>query len=394
MTEKEQRIRQIAQEMTIFRRTLHAWPEPAFEEHRTASLIVERLAAVSGVEISEGVGGTGVVAVIGREKKGLSLALRADMDCLRLQEKNTFPYASVRPGLMHGCGHDGHTACLLGAAILLGEMQDELAGPVKCIFQPAEENLGGAQNVIADGALADPVPRAIFALHGAPGVPLGSIATRKGPIMAASRYFDITVRGRGTHAAMPHLGDDVVLTACRIVCEAQSIISRNISPLESALISIPRFLADTSPNVIPENVALEGTLRALSNETRSFLERRLAGVVENTAKAAGVAAEIIYKRGYPLVENDPVCFDYLVRCAEEICGKEGVQAEYPPAMSAEDFAFYLEKVPGAFFWLGLRGDDVAEAAPLHSPFFDFNDAALETGIALFCRLALQAGMLV
>lgn len=379
--------------MIKLRREIHMDPEPAYEEYGTAAKIVGQLRDLKGVEIEQEIGKTGLVVHLARKKRGPCIALRADMDCLRMEEQNSFEHASCRKGLMHGCGHDGHIACLVGAVQVLSRMQEQLHGPVKFIFQPAEENYGGAEQMILDGALSDPVPRAVFGLHGTPSLPLGKVGIRRGAMMAASRYFTIKVKGRGTHAAMPHKGVDTVLAASQIVCAAHTIVSRNINPLEAALISIPKFNGSTAPNVMPSEVVLEGTLRALSNETRDFLELRLREVVLQTASACGAEAEVEFDRGYPLLFNDDSCFQFILDTAHELVGRENVESDYPPSLGAEDFAYYLEKVPGAFWWLGL-GENEGADAPLHNPQFDFNDKAIELGITLHCLLALNADKLM
>jgi amidohydrolase len=378
--------------MIALRKQIHQCPEPAYEEVETAAAIVDCLGEIEGMEITTGVGKTGVVALLGGKKKGPCIALRADMDCLRMEEKNRFPHASRKKGMMHGCGHDGHIACLVGAALVLGTVAEKLQGPVKFIFQPGEENAAGAREMIKDGALVDPVPRAIFGLHGTPSLPLGKIGLRSGPMMAASRYFQITVSGRGTHAAMPHKGIDTVLAASQIVCAAHTIVSRNINPLEAALISIPKFDGAQAPNVIPAEVNLEGTLRALSHTTRDFLEKRLTEVVMGTAKAFGADAVIEFDGGYPLLENDQKCFEYVAAVAEQAIGRENIRCDYPPSLGAEDFAFYLEHVPGAFWWLGL-GVPGKDDIPLHNPGFDFNDDAIGPAITMHCLLVMNAHLL-
>ncbi len=382
-------IDEILPQMIALRRSIHRCPEPAYEEFKTAAAIVAFLEKIPGMEIRTGVGKTGVVALLGREKQGPCLALRADMDCLRLQEENSFAHASQHNGLMHACGHDGHVACLVGAAVVLGRLRDSLKGPVKFIFQPGEENGAGAQEMIKDGVLADPEPRAVFALHGTPSLPFGQVGLRRGPMMAASRYFKITITGRGTHAAMPHKGIDAVLVACHVVCAAHTIVSRNINPMEAALISIPKIEGARAPNVIPAEVHLEGTLRALSNATRDFLVKRLEEVVIKTAEAHGAQAVVEITGGYPILQNDRKCFDYVVDTAAEVVGLENVRSKYSPSLGAEDFAFYLEKIPGAFYWLGLGRHGAADT-PLHNPCFDFNDDAIKLGIALHCHLIFQA----
>lgn len=386
------RVDKISAQMKKLRRKLHRFPEPAYEEVRTAATIVEYLQDMKGMAIQTGVGTTGVVATLAGQKEGPCIALRADMDCLRLQEMNTFEHVSTQRGLMHGCGHDGHVACLVGAALVLQEMVEALPGPVKFIFQPAEENGAGAVEMIKGGALKVPVPRAIFGLHGTPSLQLGRIGLRSTPMMAASRYFTIRVTGCGTHAAMPHKGVDTVLAAAQIVCSAHTIVARNINPMEAAVISIPRFQGSTAPNVMPEEVVLEGTLRALSNSTRDFLEKRLAEVVEQTAGAFGAKATIDYYGGYPLLQNDPRCNDYAAEVAGKILGVDSACCDYPASLGSEDFAFYLEQVPGAFCWLGLGGKEEGDA-PLHNSLFDFNDDALALGIRLHCGFALHGAAL-
>ncbi|MEE4240165.1 MAG: M20 family metallopeptidase, partial [Desulfopila sp.] len=335
-------IDEIVPQMIALRKRIHRCPEPAYEEFETAAAIVGHLEKIPGMEIRRGVGKTGVVALLGREKSGPCLALRADMDCLRLQEENSFAHASQKNGLMHACGHDGHVACLVGAAMILGKLQETLPGPVKFIFQPGEENAAGAQEMIKDGVLVDPEPRAVFALHGTPSLPFGQVGLRYGPMMASSRYFSITITGRGTHAAMPHKGVDTVLAACHVVCAIHTIVSRNVNPMEAAVISIPKFEGARAPNVIPAEVHLEGTLRALSNATRDFLEKRVQDVVIKTAEAYGAEAVVEFYGGYPLLENDRKCCDYVAVTAAGVVGEENVRRNYSPSLGAEDFAFYLE----------------------------------------------------
>lgn len=385
-------IEEVAEEMKIVRRRLHGRPEPAFEEFETATLIADHLGAIEGMEVKAGIGRTGVVGLLAGDRPGPCIALRADMDCLRMQEENSFSHASQRQGLMHGCGHDGHIACLLGAAKVLGKMREELPGPVKFIFQPAEENFGGAAEMVADGVLADPVPRAVFALHGTPSLPCGQIGLCYGPMMAASRYFTIRVNGPGTHAAMPHKGVDTVLVASQIVCALHTIVSRNVNPQEAALISIPRFEGAKAPNVLPTQVILEGTLRALANEIRDFLEQRIGEVARGVAAANGATVEVEFYGGYPLLENDRQCCEHVAGVASKCIGPDNVRCDYPPSLGAEDFALYLELLPGAFWWLGL-GNNECSGAPLHNPCFDFNDEAIALAIELHCRMVLQASEL-
>lgn len=378
-------IEKVVPEIRALRRDIHRHPEPSFEERATAGKVVEKLKRIAGLDIQPGVAGTGIVATLGAEKNGKCIALRADMDCLRMQEENTFSHASAKAGLMHACGHDGHTACLVGAALVLGQIQEEIAGPVKFIFQPAEENLGGAQGMVAAGVLAEPKVEAIFGLHGTTALALGEVGLRSGPAMAASRYFTITVKGRGCHAASPHKGIDPVLIASQIICAAQAIVARNVDPLEAGLISIPKFTGSTAANVIPEQAVLQGTLRALTNAARDLLQRRLQEVTEYTALAHGGSAEIEYHGGYPLLENDPDSIAYVRDVAAALLPGEKIHIGYPAMLGAEDFAFYLEQVPGAFFWLGLQPEG-AVVPSLHHPRFDFNDDVIPLAIRLHCDI--------
>lgn len=379
-------IQEVTPEIQRFRRDMHSNPEPAFEEYHTSAKVAKRLQEIPGIILRANVAKTGLVAILGADKKGPCVGLRADMDCLRMQEGNTFEYASKRDGLMHACGHDGHTAMLLGAALVLGRVQDALQGPVKFLFQPAEENEGGAKVMIDAGVLHSPPVEAIFGLHVTTALPLNHIGFRRGALMAASRYFTITIHGKGCHAASPHRGIDPVLIGSQIICSLQSIVSRNINPLESGLISIPKFTGSTAPNVIPEKVELQGTLRAISNKNRELLEHRLRQMVESTAVAHGGSANIEYYGGYPLLENDDESVAYLHNTASKLMVEETICDDFPPSMGAEDFAFYLQEVPGAFFWLGLNPEG-APAPSLHHPRFDFNDAAIPAGIRLHCEIA-------
>jgi amidohydrolase len=387
MEKLSQLIDKLTPEVRAIRRQIHKNPEPAFEEHVTASVVAGRLRNIPGMEVETGVARTGVVAILGREKSGPCIALRADMDCLRMQEENTIDYASVNEGLMHACGHDGHTACLLGTALALAEIQEEIPGPVKFLFQPAEENHGGGRSMVEEGVLENPSVAAIYGLHGNTNKDLGMIGIRSGASMAASKYFTITVHGRGCHAASPHRGIDPVVIGSQIVVAVQSIVSRNINPLDNCIISIPKFTGSSAPNVIPEKVVLEGTLRALNNCSREHLEKRLEELVVKTAEAHGGTATIDFFGGYPLLENDPVETAYVQDTAARLIGEQNVDRDYPPSLGAEDFAFYAEKVPAAFFWLGLQPKGEA-APPLHHPRFDFNDDAIPLAMRIFCELVL------
>ena len=388
MTAIHSLISQVEEEVIALRRAIHQHPEPGFEEQQTAARIVASLQQIDNMEIQTGIATTGIVAVLGPEKQGPCIGLRADMDALRLEEESALPYRSDTPGLMHGCGHDGHSACLVGAAQVLGRMQENLHGPVKFIFQPAEENYGGGEVMTRAGVLTNPDVQAIFGLHGTPDMPVGHVGLCKGPIMATSRYFEITITGKGSHAAMPHQGIDPVVIGSHIICGLQSIISRNLDPLETGLISIPQVQASSAPNVIPGQVILKGTLRALSNDTRDLLASRLQDLVEHTARAHGATATICFDKGYPLLHNDHRCVDFFLDTVKKVLPTIAINDHYPPSLGAEDFAYYTQQVPGAFWWLGLQNEENTLPS-LHNPTFDFNDDAIATAIRLHCELVLN-----
>ena len=368
-------------EMAAVRRDLHRHPELAYGEKRTAS-VVAKLLRDWGIEVHEGIGKTGLVGVIAGGDGNRAIGLRADMDALPIQETSGAPYASVHAGVAHSCGHDGHMAMLLCAARYLSETR-RFAGRVHLLFQPAEEGLAGARAMIEDG-LFERFPCAeVYGLHNWPTLPAGTIATRAGPIMGASDRFTITVRGAGGHAAMPHLTTDTVLCAAQIVTGAHTLVARRIDPMANAVLSITRIQGGTSHNVLPGEVQLLGTVRTFDPAIQNKLEATLREWVELSAKAGGCSASVDYARIYPATVNDPACAQHALDAAVALFGR-AVRAESPTA-TAEDFAFMLQQVPGAYIWVGSRK---GESSPsLHHPSFDFNDEALPAGAALLASLA-------
>ncbi|HUA23263.1 MAG TPA: M20 aminoacylase family protein [Steroidobacteraceae bacterium] len=375
------RIHELAAEMREVRRDLHRHPELAYDESRTASVVAKLLRAW-GIEVHEGIGKTGVVGVITGRGGEKSIGLRADMDALPIQETSGAAHASVNAGVAHSCGHDGHTAMLLCAARYLAETR-RFNGRVHLLFQPAEEGLAGARAMIEDGLFKRFPCAEVYALHNWPTLPAGTIATRAGPIMGASDRFTITVRGVGGHAAMPHLTADAVLCAAQIVTGAHTLIARRIDPAATAVLSITRIEGGTSFNVLPPEVKLWGTVRTFDAAVQDKLEATLREWVELTAKAAGCSATLEYRRIYPATVNDPECAQHALDAADALFG-QAVRAD-SPAATAEDFAFMLQQVPGAYVWVGSRKGE--SSPPLHHPSFDFNDEALPAGAALLASLA-------
>jgi hippurate hydrolase len=375
------RINELAVGMREVRRDLHRHPELAYGENRTAS-VVAKLLREWGIEVHEGIGKTGVVGVITGGGGGRAIGLRADMDALPIHETSGAPHASVHAGVAHSCGHDGHMAMLLCAARYLAETR-RFNGRVHLLFQPAEEGLAGAKAMIEDGLFSRFPCAEVYALHNWPTLPAGTIATRAGPIMGASDRFTITVRGVGGHAAMPHLTSDTVLCAAQIVTGAHTLIARRIDPAATAVLSITRIQGGTSFNVLPPEVQLDGTARTLDPAVQDKLEATLREWVELTAKAAGCSATLEYRRIYPATVNDAACAQHALDAAGALFG-QALRAE-SPAATAEDFAFMLQQVPGAYIWVGSRKG--ASSPSLHHPSFDFNDEALPAGAALLASLA-------
>jgi amidohydrolase len=381
------RVADFHAEMTEWRHRLHANPETAFEEHKTSEFVAERLTSF-GISVERGIAGTGVVGTLRGSVPGpRAIALRADMDALPIAEQNGFAHVSQHQGRMHACGHDGHTAMLLGAAKHLAETRN-FAGTIHFIFQPAEENEGGARAMIEAGVLERYPVEAVFGMHNWPELPVGRFAIQPGAMMAAFDIFEITIKGRGGHAAMPHLAVDPVVAAAQVVNGLQTIASRNTHPLESAVVSITQIHGGDTWNVIPEMVVLRGTTRSFSPEIRDHMEPSIHRIADGACRSCGAEMELHYERRYPPTLNAAAETETAAAAAAAIVGAGNVQRVLLPSMGAEDFAFFLEKKPGAYIWIG---NGTAETgAMLHSPHYDFNDAILPLGASYWVRLAETA----
>jgi len=378
------RIADFADEMTAWRRHLHQHPELGTQCHQTAAFVAEQLRGFGVDEIHEGLAQTGVVALIRGQGQGPVIGLRADMDALPILEATGADYASTIPGKMHACGHDGHTAMLLGAAKYLAETR-KFAGTVALIFQPAEETGGGAEVMVAEGMFERFDIAEVYALHCAPGTPVGHFYTTPGPIMAAVDTFHIDVTGLGGHGAMPHMTRDPVVAACGMVTAIQTILSRNHYALDDLVVSVTQIHTGTVDNVIPETAYINGTVRTFDKSVQAMVMRRLAEIVAGQAAAYDVAATLRYDLGYPATINDPSRTEFAAAVARDVAGEGAVQADSTREMGAEDFAYMLEKRPGAYLFIGI-----GDGASWHHPEFDFNDAAAPAGASFFARLAERA----
>jgi hippurate hydrolase len=375
----------LAAEMTLWRRDLHAHPEMGFEERRTAAFVAECLRGW-GIEVAEGIAGTGVVGTLRRGGGNRAIALRADMDALAMAEVTGAPYASRTPGVMHACGHDGHTAMLLGAAKFLAEA-GRFDGIVHFIFQPAEESLGGARVMVEEGLFERFPAEAVYGLHNLPGMKLGAIGVNPGPVLAGSDTWEVMFRGIGTHGAKPHLGTDATLAAAQFITALQSIVAREVDPLAPAVVSVGHMAAGNpaAPNVIPAEVFLRGTARSFAAATRDLLEARIAAIAHGVAATHGVTAEPRYIRRLGPTVNHAAQAAIAARAAAATVGAGEVIHDQPPITAGEDFSCMLERVPGAYAWLGT-GDPAHPEGVHHNPHFDFNDAALPAGAAYWCSL--------
>ncbi len=375
------RFAELQPEIAAWRRDIHENPELLFEVHRTAGKVVGLLKEFGCDEVVEGIGRTGVVGVIkGRtDTKGRVIGLRADMDALPIREQTGVPYASKTPGLMHACGHDGHTAMLLGAAKYLAETRN-FDGTAVVIFQPAEEGGGGGREMVKDGMLERFGIQEVYGMHNMPGIPIGAFAIRPGAMMAAADQFDVKVTGKGGHAAKPHDCVDSVLVAAQIVVGVQSIASRNVDPLKEVVVSITTVKTESdSYNVIPQTVTMKGTVRTLDPEVRDFVEARLKALVEGIATAHGAVAELDYHRGYPVTMNAPEETEHAADVARAIAG--ACDMSIAPLMGAEDFSFMLNERPGAYIFVG-NGD----TAMVHHPAYNFDDEAIPFGSSWYAGM--------
>jgi len=378
------------------RHDLHQHPELGYEETRTCEVICRELTD-AGIEFRAGLaGGTGVLAWIPGRDEDNTIALRADIDALPIEETSGVPWASTIPGRMHACGHDGHTTILIGAARTLAReaRADGLPRPVLMIFQPAEEGGAGGRRMVQDGCLdgriAPYTASRIYGLHGWPLEEEGIIGTREGPLLAAADRFEIAVHGRGAHAAMPHIGVDPIPAATAIVSTLQTIVSRTIDPLEAAVVSVTTINAGSAFNVIPTQATITGTARSLTSAVRDQLEEAIGRIAQQVALAHGCQAEVVYHRGYPVTKNHPVPVNRFNTAAKVELGPERLMHVEKPHMGGEDFSFYGEVIPACFFLMGLRPPGETTMPSLHSPDFDFNDRTIQTGVAMFRRLALEA----
>ena len=381
-------------ELQEIRRNIHAHPELCYEEQRTADVVAEKLTAWN-IPVIRGMGVTGVVGVIKRGTSTAAVGLRADMDALPMQEFNTFPHASKHDGKMHACGHDGHTAMLLGAAHYLAQ-HGTFDGTVYVIFQPAEEGGAGAKLMIEDGLFEKCPMQAVFGMHNWPGAPVGTFGVTPGPMMASSNEFEVTVRGNGAHAAQPHKSVDPIMVAVQIAQSWQTIISRNKSPLDAGVLSITQIHAGSATNVIPDDAKLIGTVRTFTLEVLDLIEQRMRDIATHTAAAFGGEVEFKFKRNYPPLINHARETAFAVGVMQDVVGAAGVNAKVEPTMGSEDFAFMLQHKPGCYVFIGNGGGEHREMGHglgpcnLHNPSYDFNDELLPIGATYWVRLAEAA----
>ncbi|MEJ8824382.1 M20 aminoacylase family protein [Variovorax humicola] len=367
------------------RRDIHQHPELGFDEHRTSALVADRLQAW-GYEVERGLGGTGLVGRLVRGNGQRRLGLRADMDALPIDEASGLGYASCHTGVMHACGHDGHTAMLLAAAHHLARKSD-FSGTLNLIFQPAEEGGGGALRMMEDGLFEKYPCDAIFAMHNMPGLAQGRLALREGPAMASSDYATVTLHGVGGHGAMPHRAADPIVAAASIVMALQTIVSRNVDPQQMAVVTVGALHAGKANNVIPQHATLEISVRALDREVRATLERRIKAVIAAQAQSFGVEAQVDWRPGYAVLVNTPVETAFAREVALELVGPERVTLQGPALSGSEDFAFMLERVPGSYLLIGNGDGDSVGACMVHNPGYDFNDDNVAIGSAYWVLLA-------
>lgn len=388
-TEEIKKISKEIQEKLInIRRTIHMHPELAFEEHATAQLIYNYLKDLD-IEVTPGIAKTGVVGLIRSNQPGKTVAIRADMDALPMTEENECEYKSTVPGKMHACGHDVHVTCLLGAAEILSRLKGKLNGNIKLLFQPAEEGVGGALPMIEEGVLENPKVDACIAAHVWPDIPAGKIVVKNGPIMASPDDFEIIIKGKSGHGAMPHAAVDPIVIGCHVVNTLQTIVSRKIDPLNPAVISICYFHSGTCTNVIPDTATIKGTARTIDPELRrkiaSLIEETVAGVV----KAMGGEYEFDFKYLYPPTINDNIITDVLANSASKIIGKSNILWGREPSMGGEDFAYFAEKVPSTFFRLGCGNPEKGITHPIHSTKFDVDEDCIVAGASILAQFAVD-----
>ncbi|MDN5331927.1 MAG: hypothetical protein PWP45_1152 [Tepidanaerobacteraceae bacterium] len=387
MDDIKAKVREIFPKVQELRRDFHAHPELGFEEVRTSKIVAEILEGL-GLKVQKGIAKTGVVGLLDTGKPGPVVALRADMDALPVRDAKKVAYASKVKGVCHACGHDGHTAILLGAAMILSSMKDRFTGKVKFIFQPCEEQLpGGAKPMIEAGVLDDPKVDNIFGLHLWTNYPIGTVGLKSGPLMASPDSFNIEIIGKGGHGSAPHETVDAVVVASQVVMALQTIVSRSVKPIESAVVSVGMLKAGYNFNVIADTATITGTVRTYSEEVRNLIQRRMEEIVKGIAAAYGASYRIEYTRGYPAVITDEKITNYAMQIASEVVGSQNV-IDAEPVMGGEDFAYYLQKVPGTFAFVGARNEEKGVVYPHHHPEFDIDEEALAIGVELMVRYVL------
>ncbi|MGD2049871.1 MAG: M20 family metallopeptidase [Chloroflexota bacterium] len=382
MSDFRQKAEGIFDDLVRYRRDFHRHPELGFQETRTAGIVAESLSSM-GLEVQAGIGKTGVIGLLEGVRDGPTVLLRFDMDALPVKEENEVDYASQTTGLMHACGHDGHMAVGLGVASVLAGYQNQMSGRVKFLFQPAEEGLGGALAVMADGALENPKPDVAMALHLWNNIPFGQIRVTSGPVMAASSIFTLTVKGKGGHGAAPHKSIDPILAAAHIVAALQSIVSRNVDPLQSVVVTVGQISAGTTFNVIPEEAELKGTVRSYNNDLHRLAYRRILEMAQNMAAAFRCTASMETVAIVPAVVNADEPAATVRQAATSVVGEDNVIAGQ--TMEAEDMGFILEEIPGCYFFIGSANDEIGLNFPHHHPRFDFDERALIYGVATMAQ---------
>jgi len=381
------RSEELGDKLIEIRRDIHKHPEIGLHEKRTAE-IAAGLLEKYGLEVKTHIGGTGVLGILKGKYPGKTILLRADMDCLRIREHNDVEYKSIYPEFMHACGHDAHLTWLLGAAVILSELKEELHGTVKFLFQPAEEKEGGAERTIHGGVLEDPAVDAVIGAHNWPGIESGKIGVRVGALMAASDNFKITILGRGGHGAQPHKCIDPIAVACEVYMAFQTIISRSMDPLEPAVLTIGKFAAGTAHNIIPDTACMEGTIRTLSYDAREKIPGIMEGILKGITEANGANYEFTFTPYHPPVINDPEITAIASRAAAKILGDDNVCIVDKPTMIGEDFSSFEERVPGTFIFVGNRNEKKGIVNPLHNPEFDVDEDIISKTAAVLSEIAV------
>lgn len=388
-----EKIKNISKEifpsLVKLRRELHQYPELAFNEFKTSERIARELKKL-GINFKKGIAKTGIIGVLNGNRKGKTVALRADMDALPVVEQTNFPYKSKNQGIMHACGHDVHMTCLIGVAKILTRLKEELPGKVKFIFQPSEEvQPGGAKPMIEAGVLKNPDASGIFALHCDPAIPIGQIGVREGPTMAQADSFDITIIGRGGHGARPHDGVDAIVVASQVIQALQTIVSRKINPLEPVVVSIGKMEGGSARNIICDKVILKGTARTLNKEVAKKIPGLLKEIISGITKSAGASYELNYYGGYPILINHPKATDLARMSIAKLFGKDAIFEIEKPVMGGEDFAYYLQKIPGSFLRLGIRNPKKDAIYPWHHPKFTVDEDAIKIGSGVLAGVAFD-----